>query len=122
MRSAGLFFALGAWLASAAALGAAPPAAPGPEAVDFFETKVRPVLAENCLSCHGPKRQRGGLRLDSRDTALRGGDAGLVVVPGEPEKSRLVRAVRHDGELKMPPKGKLGPGAVEALTAWVRLG
>jgi hypothetical protein len=105
----------------------APPCAagegrPSPEVVEFFEAKVRPVLAENCYSCHGPKRQQGGLRLDSRGDLLKGSDTGPVVLPGAPEKSPLVRALAHDGEIKMPPRGKLAPEAVAALTEWVTLG
>jgi cytochrome c553 len=99
------------------------PAAPAAEAdAEFFEKHVRPVLVENCFSCHGPKRQQAGLRLDSRAAALKGNDAGPVLVPGEPDKSRLIHAVRYDGDPKMPPKGKLPAEAVEALTVWVKSG
>src|SRR4051812_39275346 len=82
--------------------GAAPPAAD----VEFFEKHVRPVLVEKCVSCHGPKTQRGGLRLDSRQAALQGGDSGPALVPGQPEKSLIVSAVRRAGDVKMPPKDK----------------
>src|SRR5437667_8504098 len=61
------------------------------EAADFFETHVRPVLVENCFSCHGAQMQMAGLRLDSRAAALKGSDRGPVLVPGEPEKSALIR-------------------------------
>ncbi|HKB04416.1 MAG TPA: PSD1 and planctomycete cytochrome C domain-containing protein, partial [Gemmataceae bacterium] len=87
-----------------------------------FETKVRPVLAEQCYSCHGEKKQSAGLRLDSKAAVTKGSDGGPVVVPGEPEKSPLVQAIRHSGEIKMPPKKQLPAEAVEALTAWVKLG
>src|SRR5436190_22494361 len=70
---------------------------------EFFEKHVRPVLAENCLRCHGPKKQMSGLRLDSRAALLEGGDNGPAVTPGDPDHSPLVRAVRHQGERKMPP-------------------
>jgi hypothetical protein len=68
-----------------------------PEQLQFFERKVRPVLAERCYRCHGEdaKKRRGGLRLDAREAVLRGGDSGPAVVPGRPEKSLLVQAVRH---------------------------
>jgi mono/diheme cytochrome c family protein len=100
-----------------------PPAAPAnAQAVEFFESKVRPLLAQHCYSCHGEKRQQAGLRLDGRDALLKGSDNGPVVVPGDPEKSTLVRAIRYSGELKMPPKGKLPADAVEALTTWVKMG
>jgi mono/diheme cytochrome c family protein len=89
---------------------------------EFFESKVRPVLAENCFKCHGPEKQKGGLRLDSRAGLLKGADGEPVVVPGDPDKSPLIRAVRHDGETKMPPKAKLPAPAIDALTAWVKMG
>src|SRR5262249_30689108 len=77
-----------------------------PEAISFFESKVRPVLVENCYKCHGTSKQKGGLRLDSRAAILAGGDQGKVVVPGSPEKSLFVKAIRYDGDLKMPPAKK----------------
>jgi mono/diheme cytochrome c family protein len=94
---------------------------PHPAAVEHFEKRIRPILVEHCQSCHGAKTQRGGLRLDSRAAILAGGDTGPAVVPGHPEKSLLIKAVRHDGR-EMPPKKKLAPAAIEALTAWVRAG
>ncbi len=106
----------------APAVGAAPPAA-SPAALAFFETKVRPVLAENCFKCHGPQKHQGGLRLDSRAALLAGGDQGPAVVPGEPERSLLIKAVRHqDDDLKMPPTKKLSPRQIDDLAQWVRLG
>ncbi len=96
--------------------------APTPEQAEFFEKRVRPVLAEHCLSCHGAKKQMSGLRLDSREALLRGGDNGPVVEPGRPDRSPLVRAVRHEGDRKMPPKRKLDPAQADALAAWVKMG
>jgi mono/diheme cytochrome c family protein len=99
------------------------PAVPaGAQAVEFFEARVRPVLAEHCFGCHGPEKQRAGLRLDSRAALLKGSDTGPVVVAGNPDQSALVRAIRYEGEVKMPPKGKLPPETVEVLTAWVKMG
>ncbi len=98
------------------------PRPPTAEASAFFEAKVRPVLADQCFKCHGPAKQSGGLRLDSRASILEGGDAGPAVVVGQPDKSPLVLAARHEGDLKMPPKGKLPEPAVEALSAWVTMG
>jgi mono/diheme cytochrome c family protein len=95
---------------------------PAPQAAEFFESKVRPVLAENCFSCHGPEKQKGDLRLDSRAALLKGAGGEPVVVPGDPDKSILVKAVRHDGDTKMPPKKKLPDPAIEALAAWVKMG
>jgi hypothetical protein len=96
-----------------------------PEQLQFFERKVRPVLAERCYRCHGEdaKKRRGGLRLDSREAVLRGGDSGPAVVPGRPEKSLLVQAVRHTHpELRMPPDKKLSSTQVADLEAWVKMG
>src|SRR5207237_802052 len=68
---------------------------------EFFEKKVRPILVAKCASCHGPEKQKGGLRLDSRAAMLKGGDTGPAVIPGDAEKSLLVRLVRYDGDIKM---------------------
>ena len=74
---------------------------------DFFETKIRPVLATHCFECHGNK-DKGGLKLNSREAALKGGDSGAVIVLGKPKKSLLIKAVKHlDEDLSMPPKKKL---------------
>lgn len=91
------------------------------EQLDFFEKKIRPVLADNCFSCHGPEKQHSGLRLDSRETLLRGGDGGPVIVPGKPDESTLISAVRYQ-DYEMPPKGKLDDATIAALTEWVRMG
>lgn len=99
------------------------PASTGQAALaEFFETKVRPVLAENCFSCHGAKKQQSGLRLDNKTDALKGSDEGPVIVPGAPDKSRLVNAIHQNGEVKMPPKGKLPAQAIDDLTMWIKLG
>ncbi len=97
-------------------------APPSPQDIEFFEKNVRPILAAKCQSCHGPKRQQGGLRLDSRAALLKGSDNGAVLVPGEPEKSPFVRVIRYDGDVQMPPKGKLPDNAIADLTAWVKMG
>src|SRR2546425_4460384 len=95
----------------AAPLFFASPAAAADEAgVHFFERKIRPVLVEHCYSCHSEtaKKLRGGLRLDSRDGLRKGGDSGPALVPGYPDRSLLIKAVRYtDEHLHMPPKGKL---------------
>jgi len=93
------------------------------EAGEFFEARVRPILAERCLKCHGPEKQSSGLRLDSRAAVLKGGDSGPAVVPGKPGQSLLIQAVDHrHGELKMPPKGQLPEPSVAMLRQWVVLG
>src|SRR4051812_21951675 len=85
-----------------------PAAAITPEQEKLFEEKVRPLLAANCFECHGPKKQESGLRLDSRAAVIEGGDSGeRAVVPGEPDRSLLIKAVNHVGDYHMPPKRKL---------------
>jgi hypothetical protein len=101
---------------------AGPACAQGNPGHDFFETKIRPVLAEHCFSCHGPKRQQAGLRLDSRAALLKGGEDGPVVRLEQPEQSALLKALRHDGDVKMPPKGKLAPQVVADVAAWLKMG
>jgi mono/diheme cytochrome c family protein len=113
-------------LYAAAAPAPPKPAAPPPvsrEAEEFFEKRVRPVLAESCYGCHGPKSQFAGLRVDSRAALLKGTDTGKpALVPGDPEKSSLIQVLSHAGPVKMPPQGKLSPAAIEALTTWVKMG
>src|SRR5262245_38840809 len=111
---------LSACLVAAPALAAGTP--PSREAVEFFESKVRPILVEQRDSCHGEKQQSSGRRLGRQAAALNGTDAGPVGAPGEPEKSPLVKAIRHSGEIKMPPQKPLPPDAVDALTTWIKLG
>ena len=83
---------------------------------------MRPVLAMHCLECHGPEKHKGGLRLDERDAMLRGGEAGRVVVPGKPDESLLIEAIRYQGDVQMPPKRKLKDEDVWRLTEWVKQG
>jgi mono/diheme cytochrome c family protein len=92
-----------------------------PKQIEFFETKVRPVLAGTCQKCHGPANHKGGLRLDSRDAALKGGDSGAAVVPGNPDTSPMIDAINYRG-LEMPPTGKLKPRDIAALAEWVKMG
>jgi len=103
-------------------LPAGEPAA-GDDPETFFELKVRPVLAGTCVKCHGAVKESGGLRLDSREAMLKGGESGPAVVPGNPAKSLIIQAIRHEDEsLEMPP-GKLLPQAIQAdLAAWVGAG
>lgn len=91
---------------------------------DFFEKKIRPALVENCIKCHSAidKKVKGGLALDSKEGVVRGGETGPSVVAGKPELSLLVKAILYDGDLKMPPKGKLPPEIIADLTQWVKMG
>ena len=92
-----------------------------PEGIEYFERHVRPVFAQNCLKCHGEKQQ-GGLRLDSRATALAGGDSGPAIAAGNPRESLLVQALHYKDEIKMPPEGKLPPEAILAIETWIKMG
>jgi len=95
---------------------------PTPEQVEYFEKKVRPVLIEKCASCHGEKKQSAGLRLDTAAGIKAGADNGPVIVAGNPAKSRLVQAVRREGDYPMPPKTPLDAKTVAVLSDWVKLG
>lgn len=90
----------------------------------FFTTSVKPILEQRCIDCHGPEKQKADLRLDSRAAILTGGESGAAAVPGKPDDSLLIKAIRYDGELKMPPKkkGKLADAEVATLTDWVKRG
>jgi hypothetical protein len=87
----------------------------------FFEKKIRPVLAEKCWSCHSTKAKISfaGLQLDSRQAVMKGSDAGPVIVAGKPEESRLYKALRYDGQTKMPPTGKLSDETLAGFRAWI---
>ena len=90
---------------------------------EFFERRVRPLLTDQCIRCHGPQKQKGGLRLDSRIGWQRGGDGGAALLAGDVEHSRLIRAVRYrDPELQMPPDGRLPDDQIAVLEEWVRRG
>jgi hypothetical protein len=94
------------------------------EGVAFFEKKVRPLLAERCLECHSAeKKVKGGLRLDTREGWMEGGDAGPAIVPGKPDDSLLITAVRYtDIALQMPEKRKLPAEEIAIFEEWVRMG
>jgi mono/diheme cytochrome c family protein len=113
-------FAAG-WLL-AVAPGASRAGDPRAGAAEFFEKSVRPVLANHCFECHGSRKHKGGLRLDSREAMLMGGESGPAIVPGSPEKSLLVKAIHYQDELKMPPKGRLSQMQMAALAKWIKQG
>ncbi len=90
---------------------------------EFFETKVRPLLVERCIECHGEKKQKGDLRLDSKGGWEKGGESGPALVPGKPEESLLIKAVSYvDKDLQMPPKKQLAPEEVAVLKEWIKHG
>jgi len=107
-------------------LSSAVPVATNVAGIEFFESKIRPLLVDNCYKCHSHQSEkvRGGFMLDTRDGLRQGGDSGPAIVPGHPEKSLLIRAVSYtDKDLQMPPKDqKLADEQIESLRAWVKMG
>jgi mono/diheme cytochrome c family protein len=100
-------------------------AANDPASEEFFEKSIRPLFIEHCHECHSStsKKLKGGLKLDTREDILKGGDSGAAVVPGDSDGSLLIKAVRwSDADLEMPPKNKLKPEQIAALEKWVRMG
>jgi mono/diheme cytochrome c family protein len=100
-------------------------AAPSEADVAYFEEHIRPLLAQHCYQCHSIRanKRKGGLGLDSRSARARGGESGPAVVPGDPDASLLIRAVRYqDPELQMPPGGRLPAEAIARLERWVQSG
>ena len=96
-------------------------AADQPGSREFFEMRVRPILAKRCFTCHTTARM-GGLEMTGRESLLKGGDLGPVVAPGKPDESLLIQAVRYGDSLKMPPQGKLPDHEIQDLVAWVTAG
>ena len=94
--------------------------------VDFFEKKIRPVLAEHCFKRHSTeadktKKLKAGLLLDSRDGVRKGGDTGPAIVAGKPGESLLIEALKYDGDTKMPPSGKLPDAVIADFEQWVKI-
>ena len=89
---------------------------------ELFEKQIRPLLTDKCQSCHGDKKSKGGLKLNSRAGLLQGGELGPAVVPGNPDQSLLIKAVRYHDDLHMPPNGKLADKQITLLEQWVKLG
>lgn len=116
------------WAALAAgAVGVAQEAPPrnalAPEKLEFFESKVRPILVQRCYECHSGQESNGGLRLDYREGLLKGGDSGPALQADEPQGSLLLRAIRYqNADLQMPPSGKLDASEIEVLETWVAQG
>ncbi|VTS02713.1 DUF1553 domain-containing protein [Tuwongella immobilis] len=102
---------------------AAPPMATAQQ-LEFFEKKIRPLFVQHCMECHGAneKKIRGGLRMDSRQALLEGGDTGPALEVGQPEKSLLIEVVEYQTENKMPPKGKISDREIADLKQWIRDG
>jgi cytochrome c553 len=125
---AGLLLLVLAGMQGAGAADAPPAGATAKPAQDeaagatFFRTHIQPILADSCWRCHGSAKQRAGLRLDSRAGVLHGGHS-AIVVPGDPDKSRLMAALSYeDDDLQMPPDGKLTDQQIADIATWIRLG
>jgi mono/diheme cytochrome c family protein len=85
--------------------------------------EIKPLLAEHCVSCHGPRRQQGGLRLDSATGLLKGGRGGAAVLPGKPGQSPLIQRITATGDGRMPKEGpRMKSGQIERLTRWIEAG
>jgi hypothetical protein len=98
-----------------------------PAAVEFFEKKIRPVLTQHCAGCHSADAEKkgklkGGLYLDSRAGVLKGGDSGPSVVPGKVAESLLLKTLKYDGDVQMPPKGKLPDAVIKDFEKWIAMG
>lgn len=92
-----------------------------PEHLKFFESQVRPLLVQKCLGCHGEDDQKGSLRLDSLEAMISGGDSGPAIVPGKPDESLLVEAIRYES-YEMPPSGQMPEKDIATLVRWVEIG
>jgi mono/diheme cytochrome c family protein len=88
---------------------------------EFFEMRVRPVLAKNCFACHTGSKM-GGLEMRSRESLMKGGKSGPAIVPGDPDHSLILQAVRQQTDLKMPPQGRLKDDEIEQIASWVKAG
>src|SRR6266446_6788981 len=96
---------------------------PSPDGGEFFEKKIRPLLASKCYECHGEKMASSGLRLDFKAGWERGGNRGTTILPGDPDGSLLIKAISfRDPQLKMPPGGRLSAADRADLSEWVRMG
>ena len=89
---------------------------------EFFEKRIRPVLVTHCFECHSGETQESGLRVDSLNGLLTGGDRGPAIVPGKPDESLLISAIRHSDTLQMPATRKLPQPLIDDLAQWVREG
>src|SRR5262249_35840457 len=124
MRTFPFLLASIGWLTMVPKLSAQPNARKG---IEFFESKIRPVLVEHCYRCHSEEaRKKGklkaGLLLDSKAGLLKGGETGPALVAGKPRESLLLKALRHEGDLHMPPSGKLAAAILSDFEMWIKLG
>jgi hypothetical protein len=110
-------------VASPAIVRGEEPPAFSPEHLEFFEKSVRPLLVKRCFECHAGQKQQGGVRVDSRKIVVEGGEYGPVVVPSQPDASRLIQVLKFDNnDVQMPPSGKLLDEEIAMFRRWVELG
>jgi hypothetical protein len=88
----------------------------------FFDKSVAPILTKRCLGCHNDELKDGEISLLDRGSLLKGGGRGPAIVPGKPAESVLIHAIRHEGDLKMPPGVKLSAKEIATLTVWIKGG
>ncbi len=110
---------------SAARIAAQPVQTPA-TTPDLYTSRVQPIFQANCYRCHAGLNHRGGLQMDTQAALMKGGHDGVVIVPGHPEQSLLVKLIRHEGPpndpMPMPPKSKLSDADISAVEAWIRSG
>ena len=95
------------------------------EEINFFETKIRPILVQNCYKCHSKdsEKVKGGLLLDNAANTQKGGDSGPAVVPNDLDKSLLYKSIAYkDKDLQMPPSGKLSESVIKDFETWIKMG
>ena len=124
MRTATLMLVLSLAIAPSTVVRGQTPDAKG---IEFFETKIRPVLVEQCYKCHSAesakaKKLRGGLLLDTRAGLLKGGESGPAIVPGNAKTGHLLEALRYEGDVKMPPTKKLPAETIADFAKWIEMG
>jgi cytochrome c553 len=121
MKRTVVILSLLSWLVAASRVEAA---APTPAQLEFFEQRIRPMLANECYECHGAQKQKGKLRVDSRDGLLKGGSSGSAIIPGDAKKSLLIQSIRHDDPDSAMPKDrpKLSYAVIADFVKWVNDG
>ena len=94
-----------------------------PQDLEFFEKKIRPVLAQNCYTCHSGGNRQGGLLLDTKENMLIGGNSGKAIVAGNLDQSLIIQVLRHThARIKMPPSGKLPQTTIADFEKWITIG
>lgn len=101
-------------------------AAPAPDQPAFYTEKVAPILVSNCAKCHMGTAHKGGLSMATKQSLMKGGHDGAVIVPGDPAKSLMVKLIRHEGPaddpMPMPPKSKLSNANIATIEQWIKAG